>query len=98
MTPAEYDNILYRDLIIKLEGFKDRLDREELIFRKVAYSAYLGPSVDGKDPSKKNIEKFWPMEILDETKKRKEALSKEKREAIREALKEMNENRNKDAC
>lgn len=97
MSPAEYDNILYRDLVLKLEGFKERLLREEFIFRKVAYSAYLGPSVDAKDPSKKNIDKFWPIDIVDETKKRKEAITPEKRAAIREALKEMNENRNKDA-
>lgn len=92
MTPSEYDNILYRDLVLKLEGFKDRLDSEELILRRVAYSAYLGPSVDAKDPTKKNIDKFWPVSIKG-GKKSKENITPEKRAAIREALKEMNANR-----
>lgn len=85
MDVREYDNILYRDLMAKLEGFKDRLDYEESIYRKIAQSAFIGPHLKGATASK-TFEEFWPGKKKGDHKK----VTNERRRAIKEALKQMN--------
>lgn len=87
MPPEEYDNILYRDLIFKMEGFKDKLDYEEEIFRNMAYSSYIAPNLNPKKMAK-SIDKFWPMRGKGGTDNKK--VTNSKRDAIRAALNEMN--------
>lgn len=89
MTLKEYDIILYRDLIFKMNGFKMKLDYEEEIFRNMAYSSYIAPHLNPKKMAK-NIDKFWPMNTGNGEKTPNKKVSDEKRKAIQEALKNMN--------
>lgn len=82
----EYDTILYKDLVLKMEGYKDRLDYGEAISRKVAYSSYIGPHLNPKKIPK--IDKFWP--IGDEKKDGAGVSLAQKREAIKEFLQAQN--------
>lgn len=86
MSPKEYDTILYRDLLMKLDGFKDRLEYEENLTRRAAFAAYLAPHLNPKKLAKK-LDDFWPLNGKGDVKK---VTMAEKRKAIREALKEMN--------
>lgn len=82
MSAQEFDNMLYRDFILKMEGFKQRQEYEENIYRTVAFSAYIAPHLNPKKLAV-NIDKFWPMKKAGaDTKK----VSDAKRRAIRLAL------------
>lgn len=59
MAPHEYDNILYPDLLLKLEGFADRLDYELDLVRNSAFSAYISGNLDPKKMAK-SVDAFWP--------------------------------------
>lgn len=85
MSVQEYDTILYCDLILKIEGFADKMQSEEELIRNVAYSAYIAPHIDRRKMAK-NIEAFWSIKKKGDTKK----VSDAKREAIRLELKRIN--------
>lgn len=42
MTPEQYDNILYCDLLAKIRGYKKKLEYEALQMRRVGEMAMLG--------------------------------------------------------
>lgn len=88
MTPQEYDTILYRDLVPKLEGFKERLEYGETINRKVAYSSYIGPHLNPKRIPE--IDKFWPIGDSKNKKGKNQVSLAEKRAAIAEYFKAQN--------
>lgn len=85
MSHKEYDTILYCDLVLKLEGYKDRLLHEEKIQRLVAYSSYIAPHLNPKKMAT-NIGKFWHIEEVGKADGKK--VSDEKRAAIKQAIAE----------
>lgn len=85
MSVREYNNMLYRDFILKMQGYKERQEYEEEISRTIAFSAYIAPHLNVKKMAK-NIEKFWPMKKGGDTKK----ISDARRKAIQKALREDN--------
>lgn len=83
MTPMEYDCITFSDLILKIEGYSDRRKDEMLRERLCAYFAYIAPHVQPKKGTRP--QDLYP--IGDEiTESNKSPLS-EKREALKEMLK-----------
>lgn len=84
MGVYEYNTILYHELMLKMEGFDQRLQNEEDIYRTVAFSAYIGSHLNPKKLPK-NVKEFWPLKRDVATKK----VTDEKRAAMREALKRM---------
>lgn len=95
MAPAEYDNILYRDLMYKLEGFKNRIDMQELLLRQVAYSAYISDNVPAKHPTKKDIQKFWPVDeaLTKDAEAGRAKISKASRALLKEAVRKLQESK-----
>lgn len=78
MGSVEYDNILYCDLLLKVEGFAKRMDHEENMVRTAAFSSYIAPHLNVKKMAK-TLEAFWPMKKGTDTKK----VSDARREAIK---------------
>lgn len=88
MSVSEYNNILYRDLMLKIEGHKIRQKERERHYRSIAFSAYIAPHLDRKKLNNISEEKFWPIDSLDKNAKPQKKISDEKRAAIRKALQE----------
>lgn len=83
MSLRDYNNITYSDLMIKIDGFQDREQYTESMFRRVGYSARIAPHVHPKDTPKTEA-KYWPMKG---DKVAKETYSfQEKKEAFKELL------------
>src|SRR5690606_37179058 len=94
MGIREYYDMLYPDLLLKMEGFSDRLKREEYLLRKVGFSAYIGAHLDPKKMAKSE-DKYWPMDKGDGNPKEK-MVTDEKRRRIRAMIqKERERNGNK---
>lgn len=84
MSPKEYDTILYRDLMLKMQGFKDRLNYEEDITRRLAFTVYRAPHLNPKKLAK-SIDAFWPKPGSEKNTDNKK-ISDAKRQAVREEL------------
>lgn len=84
MSPKEYDVILYRDLMFKMDGFKDRLNFEEEVIRRLAYTTYRAPHLNPKKLAN-NIDAFWP-KPGGTGKSDNKKISDAKRKAVREEL------------
>ena len=86
MSCKEYDNITYKDLMLKIKGHKMRQREREKHLRTIAFSAYISPHVPYKSLIK-DVEKFWPITDEDAKKADRKKITEAKRTAIREALK-----------
>ena len=72
--------MLYPDLLLKMEGYSDRLKREEYLLRKVGFSSYIGPHLDPKKMAKSE-DKYWPIDKGEG--KSEKMVTEEKRNRIR---------------
>lgn len=86
MSPHEYDNILYTDLLIKIEGFNERLDYELDLVRNSAFASYISGNLDPKKMAK-TVDSFWPKDKKGAGPK----VTDKKRARLAEALKKYNE-------
>lgn len=84
MTVSEYNRITYRDLMLKIDGFQDREQYTESMFRMVGFSAQTGSHVRPKDQPK-TLNAYWPMRA-DEAVKKEAYSFGDKKEAFRELL------------
>lgn len=88
MSSREYYLTSYHDIMLKMEGFKNRLDHDENIMRHVAFYAFKGPQVDPKGQPK-TVAKFWPMQ--NDIDKKADSIA-DKRARIKAALQKRKEN------
>lgn len=91
MTPKEYNEILYCDLMLKIEGFQNRRRDDEYRLRKVGFSAYVAPHLNPKKMAKKE-DAYWP---IDTNKAGEKAVGDDKRARIAAALKKQREKNGK---
>ena len=87
MTPHEYDNILYPDLLIKMEGFNERLEYELDLVRNSAFSSYISGNLDPKKMAK-SVDAFWPKSKKVLTDKK---VTAPKRNRLAQAIRKYNE-------
>lgn len=83
MSVKEYNEILYPDLLLKIEGFQNRREYDEKMLRKIGFSAYIAPNLDPKRMSKSEST-YWPM--IGDRKEKQGYQFQDKKEAFRELL------------
>lgn len=82
MSVKEYNEILYPDLLAKIEGFQNRRQIEEDMLRRVGFSAQIGSHLDPK-LMPKTKQAYWPMRG---DKKQDGYKFQDKKEAFKELL------------
>lgn len=82
MSVREYDDILYPDLLLKIEGFRKRRDEDLRILRRIGYSALKGSHLEPKSMPKSEKE-YFP---LTTDKKDEQYKFQDKKEAYKELL------------
>lgn len=89
MTPYDYDTILYPDLLLKMEGFTDRMEYELDITRNASFASYISGNLDPKKMAK-SVNEFWPKDTKKGPHDKK--ISDAKRDRLARAIRKYNEN------
>lgn len=93
MTPDEYSNITYADLMRKVDGFNERVKTNINLRRHQAWITYIAPHLDPKKMSK-SIEDFWPLSTNDADNGSKKKIDDDKRARIKAFLERRNNDKN----
>ncbi|NGM63508.1 hypothetical protein G5B30_16485 [Sphingobacterium sp. SGG-5] len=83
MDIGVYYNMLYPDLLLKIEGYQSRRKHEEYMWRKIGFSALTS---GGLAPKGLTEEKYWP---IDKDKTSGVPEFDNKKEAFKELLKQV---------
>lgn len=62
MSVREYNTIMYPDLLDKIKGHRERQKYNEMVMRKVGFSALISASIVGSKDMPKTEQEYWPIE------------------------------------
>lgn len=89
MSVREYNTIMYPDLLCKIKGFRDRMNYEERVMRKVGFSALISASIVGSKSMPKTEQEYWPIDG-DEQPKLPKSNFESKKEAFKKIIEKVN--------